>query len=154
VRFSNVQKFDITSTVYVQDIQQSTTTSAETISRDGGLAESVERRFSYPLLLNIGVAVNKDGSGSQTTTVQQSDGETENRAFGPFTFFTSDLLNEVKSTDTLYFNAAGAITGHSNSDSSQTYLTYNSFGYCYSRTITSAAGLLTSVSDGSPCRHR
>lgn len=151
IDFANVQKFDITSSAYLQDIQQSTTTSAETISKSGAIRNSTVNHFSYPLVLNYDYIVNQDGSAAVTTTVQQSDVETENRNRNVLTIFSSDLLNEVISDDTLNFNASGALTGTSNRKSSQTYVTNNSLGYCYSRTITSAAGLLTSVSGNSPC---
>lgn len=154
IQFANTQEFNITSSVYVQDIEQSTTTCAETISKNGFLVESTVKHFSYPLLLDYDSIVNQDGSAAVTTTVHQSDVETQNVNLNAWTLFSSDLLNEVKSTDTLNFDASGALTGTSNRDSSQTYLSNNSLGYCYSRTITSARGLLTSVFDGSRCAHR
>lgn len=154
VQFANTQKFDITSAVYVQDIRQSTTATSQTTSSNGPVVQSTLKRFSYPLLLNYASSVNNDGSAAVTTTVQQSDVVTENQSLNLFSVYSSDLLNEVKSTDTLNFNASGVFTGPSNRESSQSYITNNSLGYCYSETIASAGGLLTSVSAGSPCRRQ
>jgi hypothetical protein len=53
--------------------------------------------------------------------------------------------------DTLLFNAAGAFTGFRDRATSQTYLSRETPGTCYSRKVTSADGLLTSVVDGQGC---
>ncbi len=151
VQFSNTQTFDITATEYVQKIHQSTRTDLHSTSQNGPVVQSTSKSFAYPLILNYVSLTNEEGSAAVTTTVQQTDVVSNNESLNGFQLYDSNLLNEVNSTDTLNFNAAGSLTGTSNRDSSQRYLTVDSLGYCYSRVITSAAGLLTSVNDGQAC---
>ncbi len=151
VEFSNTQKFDITATTYVQDIHQSTRTALQSASQNGVVTQSKLKSFLYPLILNYVSLTNPDGSSAVTTTVQQTDTSSNNENLNSFPLYNSNLLNEVNSTDTLNFDASGNLTGTSNRDSSQRYFRVNSLGYCYSRVISSAAGLLTSVNDGQAC---
>jgi hypothetical protein len=57
----------------------------------------------------------------------------------------------VTTTDTLNFNSGGGFTGNSNQSSAQTYFGSNSTGYCYSRALTAAANVLTTVTNGQGC---
>jgi hypothetical protein len=41
---------------------------------------------------------------------------------------------------------------NSNQNSKQTYISKDSFGKCYSRTLTAAANVLTAVENGQGCR--
>ncbi|MGA8028723.1 MAG: peptide-N4-asparagine amidase [Bryobacteraceae bacterium] len=150
IRFVNTQMFEITPTVYVQDIHQSTTISGQTTS-NGAVVQSTLKSFEYPLILNYSALTDATGATAVTTTVQQSDITNTNESLNGFPIYDSDLLNEVKSTDTLHFNASGALTGNSNADSSQFYLEVNSLGYCYNREIMAAGGLLVSLDDGQAC---
>ena len=54
----------------------------------------------------------------------------------------------MKTTDTLLFDATGAVTGFQNRNSSQAYTSRSLDGGCYSKTITSANGVLTGVTGG------
>lgn len=153
IEFRNVQKFDITSSAYVQDIQQSTAASSQSTSQSGPVIQNVSKRFSYPLVMDISLLFNPDGTIAQTTMVAQSDSLIDDEALNGFPIYESELLNEVKSTDTLYLNASFAITGNSNASSSQRYFKNNSLGFCYSREIASAAELLTTIQDGQACHH-
>ena len=147
IEFKNTQKFQITAAAYVQDIQQSTTTSSESSSKTGPVIQDTFKRFEYPLILNYSAITGNTGTTAVTTTIQQSDIASTNEALNIFPIYSSNLLNEVRSTDTLNFDASGNLTGTSNRDSSQRYVSINSLGYCYDRLITSASGLLTSVQD-------
>ena len=151
IRFANTQKFDITSTKYVQDIQQSTTASSQTTTANGPVVQTTVKTLQYPLILKYAALTDATGATAVTTTVQQSDVASTNESLNWFSIYDSNLLNEVESKDTLHFDASGAFTGHSNADSSQLYLTINSLGYCYSRKIASAGGLLGSVVDNQVC---
>ncbi len=151
IEFKNSQTFDITSSVYTQDIQQSTTVNSQSIYRNGPVTQSVLKIFSYPLLLSYSEVPGSDGNTDVTTKVQQTDAHTTTELLNGFSIYQSDLLNEVNSADTLIFNASGVYTGSTNRDSSQVYDTNNTLGYCYSREITSSAGLLSSIEDGRTC---
>lgn len=153
IQFSNVQNFNITNTVFVQDITQDTTISSVTSSRhEQDEAVVTQQKLDWPLQLDFSQAFNPDGSGSQTTTIQQ----THNQAVvapgndGPTSTVVS---NTVSPTDTLFFNSSGNITGSQNQSSSQHYFTKSSGGECFSRTITAAVGVLTGITDGVGCNN-
>lgn len=151
VEFSNTQNFQITAAAYVQDIHQSTTTSSESATKSWGVTQDTLKRFEYPLILNYSALTSSTGTTAVTTTVQQSDIANTDETLNGFPIYNGNLLNEVSSTDTLNFDAAGNFTGTSNRDSSQRYVAIDSLGYCYDRLITSANGLLTSVkNEGCP----
>ena len=152
--FANTQTFNITQTEYVQGIVQSTTVDSKTTTGDGWLSQTTENKFSYPFTLTYSQIENADGSFDITTTSNQEDRLDEIQKWNRFDIFNSKLRNEVTSADTLNFNASGALTGHSKQASSQKYFDKDSSGYCYSRAITSASGLLASVNDGAGCRSR
>jgi len=106
----------------------------------------------WPLQIDILETINPDGSGALTTNIDQSfKQDTTVRNKGQMTFF-SVVNNEVTPGDTLQFDSSGNITGNENQSSAQTYFGADSTGYCYSRSITAAAGLLTSVTDGLGCK--
>jgi hypothetical protein len=147
IEFKNTQMFNITSTTYVQDIEQRTETRADSTSQDGFVNLKSVKHFDYPLLLDYSAITSSTGTTAVTTTVKQADIAKKDETLDSFPIFRSDLFNEVKSTDTLNFDASGNFTGTSNRDSSQHYVASDSLGYCYDRLITSAAGLLTSVKD-------
>lgn len=151
IQFSNSQYFNITAAEYVQDIHQSTFAAANSSSQNGSVAQGTIKQFEYPLILNYSAVASAAGTTAVTTTVQQSDIANTMESLNGFPIYTSDLLNEVQSTDTLNFDSSGNFTGASNRDSSQQYVSLNSLGYCYDRVITSANGLLASVkNEGCP----
>jgi hypothetical protein len=149
--FSNKQQFDVGEN-YVQKINQSTQIVSATDTRQGFLTAHADKHFSWPLTLNYSFLANPDGSGAQTTTVDQRYDTQEARLGGglPFAGLTS---NAVKSADTLLFDASGAVTGFQDRASSQTYSAFATDGTCYSRTISSASGVLTAVTDSPLCGH-
>ena len=155
INFSNSQNFNITNTAFVQNITQRTNISSETETRQDGdddsSLSSSRQHFEWPLNLDFSFIVNPDGSGSQTTTIQQqfvnlragrgNDGED--------TF--SVVSNTATPSDTLLFDANFNITGSTGQQNTQRFFSKDSAGGCFSRTITAAAGLLTGISDGKGC---
>jgi hypothetical protein len=150
VRFSNKQDFTVAATQYVQNITQATTVSSGTETRQGHSVALSGARFSYPLTLNISQLFNADGSFSQTTASDQKY-DVQAAGVGNGLPTLSLISNEVNSKDTLLFSASGSITGFQDRNSSQTYSSLTTDGGCYKRTITSANGMLTAVTDG--CGH-
>jgi Peptide N-acetyl-beta-D-glucosaminyl asparaginase amidase A len=150
IQFSNRQDFNITNTTFVQSIKQRTTISSES-STNGQGGESSAQKFDWPLDLTINFIVNADGSGgSQTTTVkQQFLSAATQHGDGPDTF--SVVSNTVAPSDTLLFDANFNITGFQGQQSSQEFFSNDSSSGCFSRKITAASGLLTSVTDGALC---
>lgn len=147
VNFNNNQKFTINSTQYIQDIAQSTTMDVSTTSKQGQLSTVDAKHYSYPFTFLIDQEVASDGSISELNTSNQTYHLTEDQSLGILPLFHSEVSNQVSSTDTDLFTAAGRFIGPSNSSSSQTYKESNTLGYCYGKTLVSASNKLTEVDD-------
>ena len=152
IRFSNTQSFTINTTTYVQALEQSTTIDSETTTRRGALVTEERKTFSYPLEVEYNQITNADGSLSAQTVVEQKDLENEVNRVAGLEVLGVRTSNHVSSQDTLSFSAAGVRTGHTG-NSSQTYVTRDSRGSCYSRALTSVDSVLTTYEDGAAC-HR
>lgn len=154
IQFSNRQDFIITNTDFVQNITQDTTISSVTTrgheGEDDDSARNVQK-LEWPLQLDFSFVVNPNGSGSQTTTIQQAYNKQEVAPGDDGPRF-SVVTNSVSPTDTLLFDSSFNITGSQNQSSKQQYFTKDSTGLCFSRTITAADGLLTSITDDAGCR--
>ncbi len=151
INFSNIQSFKILPAFYQQDIKQNTTIRSVVTTQNnaGNFVEKVN--YNWPFSMDIGVAYNPDGSGVQTTTSNQYfELDSEGRHKGQATSFTL-LQNRVFATDALDFSAAGYITGNQDQSSAQNYFASDSSGYCYSRELTGANNVLTSVTNGRGC---
>ncbi|HEY6248582.1 MAG TPA: peptide-N4-asparagine amidase, partial [Candidatus Angelobacter sp.] len=157
IQFSNRQDFNITNTVFVQNITQLTTISSITNRGRGGEEDNedaaVVQKLEWPLQLDFSFVVNPDGSGSQTTTIQQAFNKREVSP-GDDGHNFSVVSNSVSPSDTLLFDSSFNITGHQNQGSTQRYFSKDSEGGCFSRTITAASGLLTNITDGVGCKDR
>lgn len=152
INFSSRQGFNITNTLFDQNIKQRTSISSETSTngRDGG---SASQRFEWPLNLDFTFVVNADGSGgSQTTTIrQQFLSAATQQGHGPDSF--SVVSNTVTPSDTLLFDANFNITGSTGQQSTQDFFSNDSVNGCFNRKITASAGLLTSITDGALCKN-
>jgi hypothetical protein len=150
VNFSSVERFDISSLQYVQDITQDNDLSSASAVTDHGTTTYTSQSFGYPLNLDISVAYNSDGSGVQTTKVNQQYNTTSSVG-NQRGEYDSTGSNVVTATDMLDFNSSGEITGNTGQKSSQNYsFTSSSPGgdQCYDRTIRAANGVLTGVQNG------
>ena len=150
VSFSNDQEFVVAETEFVQNIAQKTAITSGTETKGNHGVVHREQHFSWPLDLDISLVLNDDGSLAQTTSSDQTY-ESRQVQGAPGSPHQSTVVNNVKTVDTLLFSPAGAVTGFADRTSSQTYRSRTSDGDCYSRTITSADGILTSVTDGQGC---
>ena len=151
INFSNLQKFSITATTYVQDITQVTTIDSTftVVNSAGTYVDKVST--GWPLTVDIGLLFNPDGTIDQTTAINQNfDRNQEATLNGQVTSF-SFLHDGVTPTDTLVFDSNFNLIGHQDQSSAQKYYEYNLTGYCYSRSITAANNVLTSISDGVGC---
>jgi hypothetical protein len=151
INFSNVQSFKILPAFYQQDIKQNTTVRSvvTTENKAGKFVSNVN--YNWPFTMDIAVAYNPDGSGVQTTTSNQYfELDSEGKRKGQATSFTL-LQNRVVSTDALDFSSSGSITGNQDQTSLQNFFTSDSSGYCYSRELTGANNVLTSVTNGRGC---
>jgi hypothetical protein len=154
IKFSNEQAFNISASTFVQDIKQKTSISSRTTTKDRGAEVEASEEFEWPLILDFSFVVNADGSSSQTTTIRQEFERDQTVAVGDHPVFTSVVSNVVEPSDTLLFNASGAITGNKGQANSQRYFSRDSSGACYSRKIKAAGGVLTDIIDCERCEER
>lgn len=152
INFVNDQQFDITASLFGQNLQQKTTIAAATTRAGGGVNETSVQKFDWPLNFNFAFVANPDGTFAQTTTIDQEDNESKLVTDHGRTAFLSTLSNIVTPRDTLLFDANFNVTGGQNQSNAQRYFTRDSTGYCYSRQLTAASGVLTSVTDGVGCK--
>ena len=113
-----------------------------TLTRNGLQVFATYEQFKYPLVFDIDVTFNSDGSADQTSTVHQGY---ETDRFSPN--FIGAVSNHVDSTDTLVFAADGSYSNQ-NQKSDQTYITGNTTGYHYDCTLEAANNVLTSIGRG------
>jgi hypothetical protein len=134
----------------VQSIAQRTTISSQSHS-SGPSGGNTQQRFEWPLDLTFTFAINPDGTGFQTTTVRQQFQSVAlgHRNSGQDSF--NIVSNTVTPSDTLLFDANFNITGTQGQQSTQDFFSNDSSSGCFSRKITAAAGLLTSITDGALC---
>ena len=150
VDFVNRQTFTISAASYAQEIAQSTTFESRVRSEEHGRLSERPRQSSWPLAVKFVYATAADGSSTQVTTVRQQDESSHVRTINALPVEFALSSNVVSNADTLSFSAAGAFLGPSSQSSAQDYFAADLDG-CYSRSLTSAAGLLTAVKDGALC---
>ena len=155
LNFKNVTNITSTATAFIQNVVQTSTTHVKTIVSDGRLFTTKETDFSYPITVNLDEEVLADGNITQQTSIDQKFQRDETDSLEGFPIFKSSISNEVTPTDLALFVATpnGFELGqNSNQSSKQTYVAKDTFGKCYSRTITAAANVLTGVENGQGCR--
>ena len=151
IQFSNSQDFNITNTEFIQNVTQDTTIASVTKTQGNGESVTVDN-FEWPLQLDFAFVVNPDGSGFQTTTIQQAykNKKVVTQNGGPA--FPSSISNSVSPSDTLLFDSSFNITASQNQANTQQYVSRDSSGACFSRIITAAGGVLTGITDGVGCK--
>jgi hypothetical protein len=152
VDFASKQTFKISPTVFVQGIDQRTTVFTTTTTTDAGGVRVAHETLGFPLLVSFNQVVNADNSGSFATSIQQRYDRTQIESVNNFPPRFSIVSSAIAPSDTLLFNASGAITGSQGQRSTHQYFSTDSTGACYSRQITAATGLLTEVRDGEGCQ--
>jgi hypothetical protein len=151
VDFSNNQEFTVNATTDEQNVQQFSLVHSVTSTKQGPFVTTSVEDFKYPLNIDYLFGENSDGSYTQTTTVKEGYGKDDSTTLDGFPIYNSQVSERVDSTDVLDISSGFSITGNSGSKTSQTYTSRDSLGGCYSRTITSAAQVLTSVTNGPGC---
>jgi hypothetical protein len=142
IDFSNAQQFVAPITLpqtYVQNITQSTSISSTTKVWSGEKPREITTRMSWPLEADL--TVNFDAGGNFTTQVGKikqaynrvdSDGQ------------SSTLVSNSGEWADTYPTAVGQA-------GAQRYFSSDSDDHCYSRSLTAASGVLTSIVDGQGC---
>jgi Peptide N-acetyl-beta-D-glucosaminyl asparaginase amidase A len=142
VNFSSVQQFVSTDIQFTQDINQSTRVNSTTLTRVGPQIFASVEQFKYPLVFDINITVNADGSEDQQSTVHQ---EFDRDVISPG--FISAISNHVDSTDTLVFGADGSFSNQGQA-SDQHFTEFDSTGVHYECSLAAANGVLTSIGHG------
>ena len=150
VDFNSTQTFNVGSN-YFQDVVQTSTVQSKTSMKSANLTFVTEKQTSFPLTLNYSYIVNPDGSSAQIVNSTQKDIETLNTSLNGLLIYGNTEAEQVKSQDTLSFNAAGALIAVGPTSSSASYASHDTQGHCYSRKLESADRVLTSVKDQSEC---
>ena len=157
VNFSSVQTFDVnassaTGLPDIQNINQNTTLSSSTSRHGEGPDENIFVHAEYPLILDLSIVAQPDGTFSQTTSINQqlTRGELDSVGNHPVGF--SFLSRSNTPQDTLLFDSSFNLTGRQGQSSTEKYFYTDYTGVCYSRAISAANGLLTTLSDGRECK--
>ncbi len=139
--FNNLQNFDITSSVYQQEITQATTVNAQTTTISNSGTSVVTNQFNFPLIVNIAQTPNAQGL-QQVTSISQTYAN-KNPA--------GSLVQTVKTTDTLQFDSGFNLLGNSNQSSSNETTTVSG-GKCTSVLVTAANNVGTGKQAGGGCQ--
>jgi hypothetical protein len=157
VDFNSNQTFNV-ATVGVPEIQnanQTSTVDSTTTTQRGILAEKVATHWSFPLILDYSFVQNSDGSYTQVVTSNQQHEVSQSTSVNGFLMSNSDTVEQVESNDTLVYNSSlSAVNAVGPTASSASYVTKDSTGYCWSRSLTSQDRVLTSVQDNKACPMR
>lgn len=138
--FKNDQTFDISNTVYHQNIKQSTDTTVTTTS---GAAQQVSK-YSFPLTVDIDETPVSGGRDQLVTTISQGyQADTKSANNGAKS--KSTLLDTIDTTDTLLLTGGGQLISHSNQSSTAQYRAKATGQHCVGRTLTATNNVLTSA---------
>jgi hypothetical protein len=145
IAFSNSQTFNITDSVYVQDITQNTQIYSTTTIKDGTGTRVNSLTTRYPLTVDISLTPAVDGDIAQTTSIHQENNyQTTDTVNGKVTF-TNQRNNAVGPADTLLFDPNFNLIGNQGQSSFNHYFIHNSLGGCYDLTLNALNNLLDGV---------
>jgi hypothetical protein len=153
VNFLSTQTFDVNVNIGpdIQNAVQTSTVDSETTTRDGFLVQKQESHISFPLTLDYSFLYNADGTYTQTVSANQQNLDTQTKSLNGFQISQSNTQEQVNSQDTIHYDANFNLTAPGVGKSSASYLSNDSLGDCYSRSLTAANQVLTSVTDGKGC---
>jgi hypothetical protein len=157
VNFDNTQTFNVATSgaPEIQNVVQTSTVDSKTTTQWGILAEQVAKHWAFPLTLDYAFRQNSDGTYTQVVSVDQQHAVSESTTLNGFPLANSSTVEQVKTSDTEVYNAAlTAITAVGPTASSSSYVSKDSTGHCWSRSLTSAQRVLTSVEDNTSCPAR
>jgi Peptide N-acetyl-beta-D-glucosaminyl asparaginase amidase A len=144
VNFISSQKFDITSTIYSQHINQlSNLNSTTTVATSGQPTVTSVRDFQFPVTLDINQVLQSNGDTDLTTTASQNYGVETVTSQNGATTYSSVLSNSGRHQDTLTFDANFNLLGNSNQSSSQLYKNNDTAGTNVFCSLTAANNALT-----------
>ncbi len=157
VDFNSNQTFNVATAGVpeIQKVDQTSTVDSKTTTQKGILAEQVATHWSFPLKLDYTFLQNDDGTYSQIVSSDQRHEVAESTTINGFPLASSETSEQVKSSDTLVYNSTlTAVNAVGPTASSASYLSKNSRGDCWSRSLASQDRVLTSVQDNKGCPKR
>ncbi len=138
IRFSNLQKIDVTSTQFFQNIRQETVVASETATVTKRHTERRREQRHWPLTIDYNYVATGSTSATQTTAVAQTKDQS-----GLVDDLPWSLLNAVRSSDMLTITSSGFTP--SNGKSQQQYKLRNLQGFrCYDEILKSANYVIVS----------
>jgi Peptide N-acetyl-beta-D-glucosaminyl asparaginase amidase A len=149
INFSNDQYFNITNTVYTQDITQGSTLSSTTVTSGGGAATTVNTQtFNFPLTVDISEVVQSNGNINLTTNARQNYTASVTTKQANQVTYTSSMVNTGQHIDTLEFDSSFNFLGNTGQSSSQQYNYWDSTSAAYVCDLAAVANVLTYFSEG------
>lgn len=149
VNFYNNQAFDISNTVYAQDITLGSSLSSTTTTSGGGAPTTVSTQtFDFPLALDIDEVTKSNGNINVTTTVKQTYNTALTSRQNSVVIYSSSNVNTAQHADTLEYDSAGNFLGNTAQSGAQQYNYWDSTGAAYVCDLTAAANALTYFSSG------
>jgi hypothetical protein len=150
--FSNDQYFDLTDTLYDQQVTQDTETLVDVTQTSSTGATETATQYSYPFTLSYVQRVGSSGSGYVTSKVQQEYHTNTVVSANGLPTAEYDFVNAITPQDTLLFDASGNITGNSKQSSAEVYSTTGTGQGCFTRTLAAAASVLTAATTSTSCK--
>jgi hypothetical protein len=142
--FKNDQAFDISSSVYQQNITQSTDTTVTTSATTDSATTQQVSKYSYPLTVDLDETAISGGRSQLVTTISQ--GFNSNVKSGPKS--RSTLQDTIDTTDTAIVSGSGQLVNHSAQSTTATYAAKAPGQRCVGRTLTAENNVLTSATKG------
>jgi hypothetical protein len=155
VNFSNAQTLTDTATQFGQSIVQTSTINGTTTTQTGPLVTAKKISVSYPFTGGYLETLETNGNIEQTSSISQNFLRSDADTLEGFPIFQSSVSNQVTSQDTAVFvpSPTGFSLGStSGQKTTQSYVSRDSLGNCYSRTLDAANNVLTKVVDQQACQ--
>jgi hypothetical protein len=147
VSFSNNQSFNITNTVYVQNINQSSSVNnTTTVASAGEPSVTYTHNLQFPLTLDISQVTQSNGNINQTTKAWQTYDVQNTTKQNGLPTFVGLLTNAGQHQDTLTFDSNFNLLGNSGQSSSQLYNDTDSTGVNLYCVLTAANNALSTFS--------
>jgi hypothetical protein len=151
VHFANTQQYNITSSLDVENVTQSSTVDSTTTTRTPALTFVQSRQWSFPIVADINFISYPDGNFAQISKITQKYEVTDTEKANGVPIYFGTVNNTVSSTDDLLINSSFEITGNQDQASSQNYYSLDTIHGCYSHSLTAANSVLTGNTKNQGC---
>jgi hypothetical protein len=142
--FKNDQTFDISGSVYMQNIDQSTDTTVKTMASTSSGTVNRVSTYSFPLTVDIDETAITGGKFQLVTTISQGfQNDSKTTVSGAKT--KSTLLDTIDTTDTAILSGSGQLLSHNSQSSTANYAAKTTGQRCFGRTLMAQNNALTSV---------